>query len=98
MPLFDFKCEECEHVQEHIVFKSSLKQLKCPSCSSSRYEKKLSKFRTNIEYRDNDEYMEKKIQPLIDETYEKIGKEATKEDTKTAENIFGKDKVETTYQ
>ena len=98
MALFSFECRKCGHAQEHMVFQSTENQLKCPACSSSRYVKKLSRFRMDMEYRDQDEYMEKKIEPHVQETYEKIGREALNEDTKTAENIFGKDKVEKTFE
>lgn len=50
----------------------------------------------NVEYSDNEEFMQNKVQPHIDEAYSKMGKEALNEDTKTAEDLFGKDKVEKT--
>jgi putative FmdB family regulatory protein len=97
MPLYNFTCEKCQHEQEHFVLRRSENKLSCPACSSDRYFRGTSKFKMDVEYTDNDEYMEKKIQPFVDDTYERIGKEAANEDTKTVENLFGKEKVEDTF-
>lgn len=35
--LFDFKCEQCEHKQEHFV--DSNDTLECPKCQSQNYKK-----------------------------------------------------------
>ena len=97
MPLFDYVCKECAHSQEHWVSNRSENKLSCPKCSSDRYVKGTSRFKMDVEYADNDDFMEKKVQPLVDETYERIGREAAQEDTKTVENLFGKEKVENTF-
>lgn len=96
MPLFTYSCSECNHTQEHMIYPKSSNQLSCPQCGSDRYSKRVSRFKMNVEYADNDEFMENKVQPHVDEAYEKIGREAMKEDTKTLENLFGTDKVEKT--
>lgn len=93
MALFTFICQDCKHRQEHFVLPNSKKDLVCPECSSKSYTKGPSRFGLQVEYRDNDDYMENKIQPMIDETYAKIGKEAANEDTKTLDNLFGEEKV-----
>ena len=94
MPLNNYHCHKCNHNQEHMVYAKSLNQLNCPKCGSENYIKCLSKFKTNVEYSDNDAFMENKVQPHIKEAYEKIGREATNEDTKTLENLFGTKGVE----
>ena len=93
MGLFNFRCKDCSHYQEHFVNNPDKKK-SCPQCSSSEYTKQVGMFRTSMVYADNDDFMEKEVQPLVDEVFEKIGKEAASEGTKTAENIFGADKVE----
>ena len=93
MALFTYACEDCDHRQEHFVLQNSKKSLKCPKCDSVAYTKQPSRFGLQVEYADNDDYMENKIQPMIDETYAKIGKEASNEDTKTLDNLFGEEKV-----
>ena len=93
MALFTFICEECGHRQEHFRLPNSKKELKCPECDSERYTKGPSRFSMLVEYTDNDEFMENKIQPMVDETYGMIGKEASNEDTKTLDNLFGEEKV-----
>lgn len=44
MPIFEFKCDECAHEFEQIVFASETDQVKCPACDSSRITKALSVF------------------------------------------------------
>lgn len=97
MALFWFKCEECGRAKEHFVLPNSKNEIICPACGSKRYTKQLSRFKMNVEYADNDEYMEKRINPMINETYEKIGREAASQDTKTLDDVYGKDKVEKTF-
>ena len=41
--------------------------------------------------------MENKINPAVAETYSKIGKETLDQDTKTLDNLYGKEKVENTF-
>lgn len=93
MALFTYLCQDCKNRQEHFVLPNSKKELKCPKCESEAYIKEPSRFGLQVEYADNDDYMEKKIQPMVDETYAKIGKEASNEDTKTLDNLFGEEKV-----
>jgi len=43
MPLFEYKCQECERVFEELVY-SDKDVIQCPSCESSKVEKILSTF------------------------------------------------------
>jgi putative FmdB family regulatory protein len=98
MPLFSFFCEECKHNAEHFQYHQDIeKELICPECSSERYKRQVSRFRLNVEYADSEEWVEKKVQPHVDEAYEAIGKEALNEDTRTLDNLFGEEKVENTF-
>ncbi len=46
MPLYDFKCKECGHKFEKLVFKEEeIKEIKCPKCQSSNIEKLLTSFK-----------------------------------------------------
>lgn len=94
MPLFNYQCPECKFSKEHMVYAKSSNQLNCPQCGSDRYKRCVSKFKMNVEYADNDDFMQNKVQPHVDETYEKIGREAMSEDTKTLENLFGSKNVD----
>ena len=96
MPLFTFLCQECLHKQEHFVFKSSATKT-CPKCNSSKYSKESAKIKMIVEYTENDMYMEKQVDPYVNDVYERMGKEALNFDTKTAENMFGREKVEKTF-
>lgn len=97
MPLFWFKCRDCGSAKEHFVLQHSGNEIPCPGCGSQSYIKQLSRFKMNVEYADQDEFMEKRINPMVEETYEKIGKEAVQQDTKTLDDIYGKEKVEKTF-
>ncbi|MEJ2108757.1 MAG: zinc ribbon domain-containing protein [Acidobacteriota bacterium] len=45
MPIFEFTCLECGKEFECLVMKSSeSNEVKCPACSSSKLEEKLSSF------------------------------------------------------
>ncbi|MCK4632173.1 MAG: zinc ribbon domain-containing protein [candidate division Zixibacteria bacterium] len=43
MPIFEFRCKECEHKFEELVSTSEAKVV-CPKCSSDSTEKLLSTF------------------------------------------------------
>jgi len=94
VPLFRYKCEDCAFSKEHFFFPNSEKILTCPLCSSERYKRAMSKFLFQMEYADNEEYMEKKIDPMVNEMFENVGKEAMSESTKTLENFYGSEVVE----
>ncbi len=51
----------------------------------------------NIEYANTSEYLEKKFNPEMQDLYRQIGKETINEDSKTLDNLFGEDKVRSTY-
>ena len=46
MPIFEFRCKNCNHVYEEFMFSSetSIDELKCPSCGESGPEKLMSAF------------------------------------------------------
>jgi putative FmdB family regulatory protein len=93
MPLFDYKCSDCAHQQEHFVFAHD-DDLVCSKCTSVSYYKQLSFSKVDVEYSNPKERYDKKIKPGVKDTYAKIGREALNDDTRTAENIFGKSKVQ----
>lgn len=97
MPLYEFVCDECGHKQEHFFTSESSRTLLCPECDSSEYNKVLSKFTMNVEYKNVKEIMEYKIDPSVKETHAKIGREVLDQDTKTLDNIYGKEKIEQTF-
>lgn len=94
MPLFNFRCGECTHFEEHFVMGS---KPVCPACGSADYQKTLSRTLMIVEYANHADFMENKIDPLVNETYAKIGKEAMSEDTSTLEDLFGSGRVENTF-
>lgn len=94
MPLFAFICLDCKFSKEHFLYPNAENLPACPKCGSARYSKKMSRFSVQMEYADNAEFIEKKVDPMVNEVYEKIGKEAMNEDTKTLDNLYGADKVE----
>lgn len=97
MPLYDYKCDDCGHKQEHYLAPNSEKKLICPSCESKKYKRLVNSFMMNVEYTSVEEINEYKIDPAVKETQAKIGREVLDQDTKTLDNIFGKDKVENTF-
>lgn len=96
MPLYDFSCKDCDFSKEHYVHSHEDKKV-CPECGSESYQAKVSKFAMNVEYSSVEDVMENKINPSVKETQERIGREALDQDTKTLDNIYGKDKVEKTF-
>ncbi len=44
MPIYEFKCEKCGNVFEHLYFKSDDNYAPCPSCGGNKTEKLLSTF------------------------------------------------------
>ena len=96
MPLFNFKCKDCSFKKEHFLLNAGEQPL-CPKCKSNNYFRTLGRVRMDVEYSNAQDHMENKIQPMIDETYAQIGREAMFEDTSTLENIYGTDKVKRTF-
>lgn len=45
MPLYEYKCIECRHEFEELVFGD--KKPPCPKCKSEKTEKKISAFATS---------------------------------------------------
>lgn len=97
MPLYDFKCADCSFKKEHFVSANTTKAKVCPKCGSAHYERLLPLFSVNVEYSNIRDTIENKIDPFVKETHEKIGREATNMDTKTLDNLFGEDKVKSTF-
>jgi len=46
MPIFEYRCERCDHRFEALVFGS--KQPACPACAATTLEKQLSTFATHV--------------------------------------------------
>ena len=98
MPMFEYVCAECKFKKTHFDApgKENVKR-SCPNCESKLYSKKISGFSLNVEYSTVEDINEYKINPGVQETYEQIGREALDHDTKTLDNLYGKDKVEKTF-
>lgn len=97
MPLYDYVCDDCGFTKEHFDAPRKTVERRCPKCNSEAYYKKLSVFTLNVEYSNTHDINENKINPAVKDTYAKIGREALDHDSKTLDNIFGKEKVENTY-
>ena len=49
MPIFEFKCTECGHPFEELVFSAgAIDQVSCPACESAEVEKQISTFASKI--------------------------------------------------
>jgi putative FmdB family regulatory protein len=46
MPIFEFKCKNCQHVFEELVFSSnsSAEEIICPECGEKKADKLMSAF------------------------------------------------------
>jgi putative FmdB family regulatory protein len=46
MPIFEYKCRDCQHLFEELVFSSLTKDedIICPQCGKNNAEKKMSAF------------------------------------------------------
>jgi len=97
MPLFDFLCEDCQFTKEHFVKQIGTIKKTCPKCGSEAYIQQIGLFRMSVEYKNAYEHKKYKQDPEMQELYGRIGKEALDEDTKTLDNLFGKEKVRDTY-
>jgi putative FmdB family regulatory protein len=42
MPIYEYRCEQCEHQQEHLQKVSERPLTKCPACGKKAYKKLLS--------------------------------------------------------
>lgn len=93
MPLYDFVCEDCEHKQEHFVFSIKSYDLKCPKCGCEIYKRQVARCKSDVEYSDPQENYDKKIKPHVQDTYAAMGRDALADSTKTADDIFGTQKV-----
>ena len=41
MPIYEYKCEKCNHSFERLVFKSDKNVIDCPKCGDTKKVKKL---------------------------------------------------------
>lgn len=97
MPMFDYVCGDCKFKKTHFDAPRKEVDRTCPKCDSENYAKKIGGFALNVEYSTVEEINENKIDPAVAETYQQIGREALDHDSKTLDNIYGKDKVEKTF-
>ncbi|MBI4596409.1 MAG: zinc ribbon domain-containing protein [Candidatus Tectomicrobia bacterium] len=44
MPIYEFKCLQCENEFEKLVYGTNNRKISCPGCSSEDVEKKFSVF------------------------------------------------------
>ncbi|WP_457572292.1 FmdB family zinc ribbon protein [Desulfovulcanus sp.] len=42
MPIYEFKCLNCQNIFEELVFGNQTSQIRCPKCDSSQVQKCLS--------------------------------------------------------
>jgi len=42
MPIYEYKCEKCEHSFEKLVFSSDSEQVACPKCGDKQVKRLLS--------------------------------------------------------
>lgn len=42
MPIYEYKCQSCEHVFEKLVFSSDKGKIECPKCKKNDTKKLLS--------------------------------------------------------
>lgn len=52
MPLFEFKCENCENTFEELLSDKS-EQVRCPNCNSKNVKRMMSTFGTNLSGKTN---------------------------------------------
>jgi len=48
MPLYEYRCQECDHLFELFVRQGSEPALKCPQCGSTEVRKVFSLFGTGV--------------------------------------------------
>ena len=50
MPIFEFRCNKCNHVFEEFVFSSNVdtSQLECPQCGENNVQKLMSAFSSSF--------------------------------------------------
>lgn len=96
MPLFDYKCTDCEFKKEHFVFAGNESAKTCPKCKSIEYKRQVSSFKLKIEYSDAAD-REREMDKDLGQIFKKIGQESLGEDTKTLDNLFGTEKVQRTF-
>lgn len=42
MPIFEYRCQDCDNEFEKLVFRSDETDIECPSCRSKKVAKKMS--------------------------------------------------------
>jgi putative FmdB family regulatory protein len=42
MPIYEFKCEDCKHCFEKLVFRGDEKYIVCPECGGEKTQKMMS--------------------------------------------------------
>ncbi len=48
MPLFEYRCKKCGHINEVLVFGSEKPELVCEKCGSKKLEKIMSSFNARV--------------------------------------------------
>lgn len=44
MPIFEYRCEKCDHTFEKLVFSGDTETVRCPECGSEQVKKLISAF------------------------------------------------------
>ena len=42
MPIYEYKCEKCNHIFEKLVFTSNNEKIECPKCDDIRVKRLIS--------------------------------------------------------
>ncbi|MCF8068057.1 MAG: zinc ribbon domain-containing protein [Desulfobacterales bacterium] len=42
MPIYEYKCEKCDHSFEKLIFGNDKEKIECPECGSNRVKKQMS--------------------------------------------------------
>lgn len=96
MPLFDYNCRDCKYEKEYFLYPDKPTDKICPECGSKNFKKKFGTFKMDVGSSDPKDF-ERKINKGVKEIYSQIGRESLDNDTKTLSNMFGSNKVESTY-
>lgn len=97
MPLFLYRCGSCGAQKKHFVSTESTKKVTCVCGEKERYVKAIGNFQSQVNYKTLEEIMENEIDPFVDQTWQKMGRDLVNGDVKVMENIFGEDKMKETF-
>lgn len=97
MPMFIYACETCKRSKQHFFSTVSQRVVSCVCGETEKYKKQMGKTHMLVRHSNMADKMEADIDPWVAETYKKIGTEMISGDVKTLQNVFGEDKVSSTF-